>query len=235
MNEKNYFVRLSSIIKEKNMLAQNLCDNLLLVRHKNPIKGPNILIAAGFHGDEPAPTWAILEFIEKEQIAKVNISFLPLVNTTGFLKRTHLNDLGENPNRGFCHSGHPSREGVTLFENISLIKELAKDGFLSLHEDSDMEEFYLYSYENSGLTSAIYDTCRRFFKPYTKGVIEGANINNGIAKSHHDGSFEDFLSHEGVRAICTETPGRSRLDIRIKANIEIIKTFCQPKILFPHR
>ena len=38
--------------------------------------------------------------------------------------------------------------------------------------------------------------------------------------------FEDYLFHEGIqKTACTETPGQLPIEKRVKANIDIIKTF----------
>ena len=44
--------------------------------------GPNLLVAAGFHGEEPAGCWGVLRFLDEappDLLRRVNLSFLPLV------------------------------------------------------------------------------------------------------------------------------------------------------------
>src|SRR6185503_2993050 len=79
-------------------------DIVLLKPRDADASKPSILAAGGFHGEEPAGPWGIVEFLEtaaEATLKSVNYSFLPLVNPTGFIKAQRLNIYGENPNRGF--------------------------------------------------------------------------------------------------------------------------------------
>ena len=192
----------------------------------------NILIAAGFHGEEPAGVLAINEFIGTN--SNVSASFLPLVNPTGFYSNHRYNDYGQNPNNGWCHTESGiqelSYEGEMIQSNIGLIKSLAIDGFISLHEDCDETKFYLYTFEHSNEPGDFSNTLRnaelKHFDHLPDSILAGAQVKNGIIFNEHDGSFEDYLFHEGIqKTACTETPGQLPIEKRVKANIDIIKTF----------
>jgi hypothetical protein len=210
---------------------------ILLLTPKKSNEGPNLLIAAVFHGEEPAGGWGILRFLQEVSpniIASSNLSFLPIVNPTGFRTGRRTNDWGENPNRAFIHSdpeqSEPSREGRILVEHLPYIKLLAKDGFLSLHEDIEMEKFYIYTFENTETPGAFSEALRneeqKYFQAYPDGLLEGGLVSNGVIFRYCDGSFEDMLFHEGIpRTACTETPGLLNIDSRIEANVGIITAF----------
>lgn len=200
-------------------------------------RGPNILAAAGFHGDEPAGWLGVIRFLEnvpQDILKQVNLSFIPLLNVTGSLSNNRKNKWGEDPNRWFCHtpSGRPepSQEGLILLQNLPLLKSLACDGYLSLHEDVEMKEFYVYTFEN-GISPGLFSEALRFagnmfFDPCPDGIIEGANVSNGVVFCYCDGSFEDCLFHEGIpRTACTETPGLLDLNKRVEANMYILTAF----------
>jgi hypothetical protein len=210
---------------------------ILLLTPEKSVEGPNLLIAAVFHGEEPAGGWGILRFLQEVSeniIASSNLSFLPIVNPTGFKSCRRSNDWGENPNRGFIHSNPEqstlSREGHILVEHLSSIKLLAKDGFISLHEDIEMEKFYIYTFENAEVPGAFSETLRneeqKYFQAHSDGMLEGGLVSKGIIFRYCDGSFEDLLFHEGIpRTACTETPGLLHIDSRIEANAGIITAF----------
>lgn len=212
-------------------------DPILLLTLKQFVKGPNLLIAAGFHGEEPAGCGGVLRFLEtapQELINRANLSFLPLVNPTGFRFGIRVNYWGEDPNRGFCHtkSGRPepSKEGLILMKHLSILRSLAKDGFLSLHEDVEQSQFYIYTFENANAPGPFSETLRseeaKFFSPYPDGILEGGLVRNGIIFRHCNSSFEDLLFHEGVhRTACTETPGLFDINKRVEVNARIIATF----------
>ena len=200
-------------------------------------KSPHLLVAAGFHGDEPGGCWGLLYFLwttKDSTLASCSISFLPLVNPTGFRLGKRQNRWGEDPNRGFWHpevlSGHLSREGAILLREEGLLISLATDGFLSLHEDVEVDKFYLYTFEQRDrpgpFSHALRSAEEEFFQPYPDGLFEGAHIEEGIAFCHCDGAFEDYLFHRGIRnTACTETPGSRELSLRVQANAAIVNAF----------
>lgn len=233
--------RLHDLAFERGFLVKKLgvvgSEPLFLLQSRELKDGPNLLIAAGFHGEEPAGCWGIIRFLEsasEDLTNSSNISFLPLVNPTGFRCGKRTNDWGQNPNQGFCHTGtgrpEPSREGLILMQHLPLIKSLATDGFLSLHEDIELEMFYLYTFEDSDVPGPFSEVLQaeeaKIFRPYPDGLLEGGFVRNGIIFRHCDGSFEDFLFHEGIpRTACTETPGLLDINERIEANANIITAF----------
>ena len=211
---------------------------ILLMTSPPALHGPHILVAAGFHGEEPAGCWGALRFLEQVEdgvLGRVNLSLLPLVNPTGIRKARRFNDWGQNPNSGFCHtpSGvpQPSREGELLLANVDLLCDKAADGFLSLHEDIDETSFYIYSFEQSTspgpFSDALVEVESRFFDRIADGILEGGEIRGGVIFNHCDGSFEDALFHRGIpRTACTETPGQLPFERRVEANAAIVERFC---------
>ena len=99
-------------------LGPVLGHSLPLLRSRRGGAGaPRLLIASGFHGEEPAGPWGVIEFMRTlpEALAgQVDLSLLPLVNATGFAAGTRFNAQGENPNRGYgihANGDLPSIEG----------------------------------------------------------------------------------------------------------------------------
>jgi hypothetical protein len=213
---------------------------LLRTRQTHNHSDPKLLIAAGFHGEEKAGPWGILKWLEgcdEEILKRADLSFLPVVNPTGFNRGIRKNIWGERTNCGFCHKiDTPSKEGEILIKNIKFLTSLAKDGFLSLHEDILEHCFYIYSFEKSSepgpFTYAIRDLEAKFFKqmkndtPVNEESDPEALVKDGIVWKLCDGSFEDYLFHRGVlRTIVTETPGKCRISRRVDATKAIIDEF----------
>jgi len=223
------------------------------LRTKETYRNGNLrlLIASGFHGEERAGPLALLKWIETFDItlfSRVDLSFLPVANPIAFHRGHRYNDRKEPSNCGFCHpeSGErPSQEGVILLKHAQLLKLAAKDGFLSLHEDITEKKCYIYSFEHGDsptqFTYDLRDELIKFFGPPLDGepVVADATMttemrynkgstiaHDGIVFKHCDGSFEDWLFHEGTaKCIVTETPGKESLARRIKANIAMINKF----------
>jgi hypothetical protein len=187
-------------------------------RKLDPAK-KNVLIAGGFHGEEPAGAWGIIHFLETaspRELQKHNLHFLPLVNPTGFNCNRRENDWGENPNEGFIgDKNKPSREGALLVEHLGKIVKASAAGFLSLHEDSDMHGAYLWMNERGcdepgAVAKAILKTLSAHFGifsgsiPHRDGEVM---IANGIGFNATDDSFETLLINNGVPLTATpETP-----------------------------
>jgi hypothetical protein len=224
-------------------------DPLMLLTPTTPRPGPRLLIAAGFHGDEPAGCWGIVRFLnDSNAFDSLNISFLPLVNPTGFRRRQRINAWSEDPNRGFFHDDltthrganepPPSREGRILLDHLALLKSLATHSFLSLHEDVEYAKGYLYSFENSDSPGAFSQTLGKqaseFFPLFPDGPLEGGYVRDGIIFDFRDGSFEDYLFHSGIpRTASTESPGLAEIDQRVAANSQLIVALARYALAHP--
>jgi murein peptide amidase A len=111
---------------------------------------PKVIVSAGIHGDEPAGTLALLEFLEK---GGFNDAFewliFPALNPSGLLAGTRENAELRDVNRDFksCQSA----------ESCFYIRQLqAHDRFdlhLCLHEDWEYEKAYLYELNSGGSAS----------------------------------------------------------------------------------
>lgn len=209
---------------------------IVLLRPTAPIEGPNLIVGATFHGEEPAGAWGVMTYLFQELGAAppANISFLPLVNPTGLNRGTRHNVFGENPNAGWIRTGttspETSAEAKAILANIDLIADLGQDGVLSLHEDWEQARGYLYAYEQAGASPAwregLLAVIAEAFGVADAAEAPYAPLDNGVALNHRDGSFEDFMFENGAkRAYCTETPGLRDLPSRIRANCLLIKAF----------
>lgn len=198
-------------------------------------KIPRVLIAAGFHGDEPAGCWGILDFLTKQNPSlneQIALSFLPLVNVGGFQRGCRLNNQHENPNRGYLYQEgiKPSFEADMLLNFSRLLQDVSADGVLCCHEDILSQNAYVYSYENAPeagpMSYSITTALGRFFSIEKEAIIDGCQCHDGLIFNHSDSSFESWLFQQGARvAMCTETPGLAGFEQRIQANSHVIGTF----------
>ena len=196
---------------------------------------PPLLIVSGFHGEEPAGPWGVLEFLESaslELLSAAQLTVLPVVNVTGFSQGTRFNAWGENPNRGYL--GIPgenlSREGRILLDHQLLLVPAAREGLLTCHEDVLLSHAYLYSMERAEmpgeLTRALLAANAAHFPLHPDGLVDGCAVNGGIVFNHYDGSFESWLMSHGIAyAACVETPGQQPIARRIAAQHRMIDTF----------
>lgn len=201
---------------------------------------PPLLVVSGFHGEEPAGPWAVLEFLESaspELLSAARLTVLPLVNVTGFSKGTRFNAWGENPNRGYLGIAgeNPSREGRILLDHQDLLVPAAQEGLLTCHEDVLLSHAYLYSLERAEtpgeLTRALLAANVEHFPLHPDGLVDGCAVNGGIVFNHYDGSFESWLMSHGIAyAACVETPGQQPIARRIAAQHRMIDTFVRKSV-----
>ena len=117
--------------------------NILLLRKQKFTSGPRVLIAAGFHGEEPAGPWCILKFLEVYGYpSDVNMAFLPMVNPTGFRLSRRADFYGRKPNSGYINTGgidhlniNLSPEDKILKDSGNYLKIFAVDSTFTMHED----------------------------------------------------------------------------------------------------
>jgi len=251
--EKKLWMRILGFLEDEPMW-------LIRSREVTEHTDPKMLIISGFHGEEVAGPWAILKWLktcDTEVFKKIDLSFIPIINPVGFRKGTRYRVFGERNNQGFCHpeganackAGEKrSLEGDIIFDNKDALLQLAKDGYLSLHEDALIREYYVYTFDKRrrgpmarGLLTVLSN---HFKKPLdgltTNGITEenlneypgekGIMVRNGWVNHNklHDGSFEDFLFHENIpRVAVSETPGMYKLRRRIDAGVDVIGKFIE--------
>lgn len=227
-------------------------EQMWLVRSRGSAdhSDPKLLIVAGFHGEEKAGPYAILEWLDNcdsEFFKKVDLSFIPIVNPVGF-KKDHRYSNGAKSNGGFGQppvGEKPSREGQILINNIDILFPLAKDGFLSLHEDKQETGYYVYTFEKhkkpTKFSRGMRDSLGGFFSTQFSGVSDTDSavatvVRDGICFNFPDGSFENWLFTLGVpRCVVTETPqkggkihrGQYSLQNRVNASKTAIDKFIE--------
>jgi predicted deacylase len=224
----------------KNYKMKKLGD--VLVFSPKVMSRKNLLVVGGIHGDEPGGPLGIVEFLKqsnsKELLDRLSVSFIPVMNIFGFEHNKRKNEENKDINRNFnINKDDSSKETQIILDNKSFIIRLARDGFLTLHEDDTKEKFYIYTYgeETNPKQKKLFDA---LLMPGKKafGIASGkANdkyeIRNGFVRNVADGSFENYLADNGISGATTETPTKSDLKIRIEINRQIINSFLRSFLL----
>lgn len=122
------------------------CDGvdraMLCVDAGDPAR-PQVAIAAGVHGDEPAGPWALLDLVENGALPpRFAYRIWPCTNPTGFDAATRANADGIDVNRTFGGTGTSPEARTILATNAGCDFVLSID----LHEDCDAAGFYCYEY-----------------------------------------------------------------------------------------
>lgn len=201
---------------------------------------PRLLIASGFHGEEPAGPWGVLAFMAALPSAwrgAVDLRLLPLVNVSGFSAGQRFNRLGENPNRGYLPAfpEAPSAEGRVLKRHARRLTAWARDGLLTCHEDVLLAHTYAYTFEPhrrpGALTRALLSEAARHFELHPDGEVDGCPVRGGCVFNHRDSSFEAWLTARGVAvAACYETPGQQPFERRVAAQAAVMRAFVAQRL-----
>lgn len=208
----------------------------LLTRSAKQADARNILIASGFHGEEPAGPWGLLqalEAVDSDTLDRLNLAVLPLVNISGFSRGTRFNHHGENPNRGYLPSVdgiQPTEEGTILLSHQARLADYGRDGALTCHEDQALSHCYVYANEQteepSPTARALLACNAGFFPAHPDGHVDDCPIQDGIVFNQLDSSFESWMLANGSHhTYCTETPGQLPFDKRVAANAAMISLF----------
>lgn len=238
MNIEEYNSRLVKICRKKKMHLKKIGEvkKFPIYSISNSRKNlRTICFCAGIHGDEIAPSLAVLDFIENfdfNKLKNLNVVFIPIANPTGFRQNKRRNHRNIDLNRHF--SDERLRGENKMIYNY--LKKFKIYFFCSLHEDSDERSFYLYGFE--GVDKKIYEQIiklsKRFFLSKQKCVLlngkclKGQDPKNGIImimkNSENDGSIESRFFEDGIKfLLCTETPEKADLQERINLNKKIIE------------
>jgi len=190
----------------------------------NPKAKKSICFSAGIHGNEIAGQLSILEFLKifnAKKLKKIKIIIFPLINPYGYTNNIRRNSKDLDLNRHFCVS-RPKNENKIL---IDYIKKQNIVFFHALHEDLDKKQFYIYLFETH--KELIYNQILKLAKKHIPLDLDNKiykdKSDHGLIINEHDGSFEDYMFlHNTPFSMCTETPGKQKLEKRIKLNIEIM-------------
>lgn len=208
----------------------------LLVRQVNANVRGSVLVAAGFHGEEPAGPWGLLQFLGSKRVRladDVRLAVLPLVNATGFAAGRRFNDLGQNPNRGYGRGDmrrHRSLEGQALRRRWRSLLRLGADGVLSCHEHREASHAYAYTYEHlkrpGAFSRELVNALALHLPIHPDGMVDGCRVRDGVVFNRTDGSFESQMAVDGVPATaCLETPGLRPFAARVRAQAQAIEAF----------
>lgn len=208
----------------------------LLVRQVRADARCSVLVAAGFHGEEPAGPWGLLQFLASRRLRiadGLRLAVLPLVNATGFAAGRRFNDLGQNPNRGYGRGDlprHRSIEGRVLRRHWRTLRRLGADGVLSCHEHREATHAYAYTYEPykqpGAFSRALVQALGQHMPLHPDGLVDGCRVRGGVVYNQTDGSFESQMAVDGVPATaCLETPGMRPFATRQRAQSQAIEAF----------
>jgi predicted deacylase len=189
----------------------------------NPKIKETIMITAGCHGNEPAPIYALYNFLKTNpKIRNKRIVIVPCIVPFGFCLHIDKNINGIDINRDFF-SKQPQKETNLLKQ---LVKKYKPTFVLNLHEDPDEKMFFLYleGKHHRRMAEKLVSLVSKDMKFYKRKKVHNDVVINGIIESNEIGtSFEDYLTKLNIPNFCVETPGLYPLKDRVKVHEKILK------------
>jgi predicted deacylase len=190
----------------------------------NPQAQWNICIIAGVHGNEIAGPLSIVHMIsELEHELPRNYRYIiyPVVNPTGYDLRRRYDDDYRDLNAVYKDTltSKNYNEVQVLYQDFQ--KFLPFEAVITLHEDSDLDKFYMYGLgrQNLGLYHEVCRMAATLCPVWSSADIYGKQSDEMglILSDARDHAFDAYLYSCGAASIaCTlETPGKLAIDFRI--------------------
>lgn len=189
----------------------------------NPEIKATVMITAGCHGNEPAPVYALYNFLKnKPKIRNKRIIIVPCIVPFGFCLHIDKNIKGVDINRDFF-SNNPQKETKLLKQ---LVRKYKPAFVLNLHEDPDEKRFFLYLEGNNYRKRAekLVSLVSKDMLVYKRKKVHGDLVIKGIIEQTKPStSFEDYLAKLNIPNFCVETPGFCPLRDRVRAHERILR------------
>lgn len=200
----------------------------LLCAEMGPHTAPQIALAGGVHGDEPAGPWALLTLVESAGLdERYAYRIWACTNPSGYRAGTRANAEGLDINRNFGRGGQTPEARAIITANRDRKFPLSLD----LHEDCDAEGFYCYEYGEGDIGRCVIEAVRAHGFPVQDltrcdlgAPFENPELDDGVVRPHRTAEGEAIgglsytmliARHAARRALTFETPVRLPWDTRL--------------------
>jgi len=189
---------------------------------------PSVYLSAGIHGDEPAATEGLLDWVEKNPrvLRKFRALIFPCLNPWGLVNNNRLDPRGRDLNRCFNKIRVPQ-----IRAQLKILRGQSFDLALTLHEDYDARGLYIY--EVAGRRPFWAEDLLRAASPQVppdpRSRIEGRKARAGVVRRRVSPDLmpdwpEAFLLHfaHAARTFTIETPSEFAIDVRVAAHRAVL-------------
>jgi len=178
---------------------------------------PCVVVLAGLHGEEPAPTVAVLSMLpEIERTWTFPYLVVPNANPAGIAKGQPRSPFAS----GSVAANAAFREELTNGRTIGL--------FLDLHEDDRAPSVYLFGHEGTGYAISIRNmlyasgvTFAKDLRAWWETDMPKLEIEEGIVWDFQDGSVDDEMSLVAP-SVVVETPSSMPLEYRVAIHCRVL-------------
>ena len=209
-----------------------------VVRYRPPGAVQRVLILGGVHGNEPAGSAWVVEFIalisgQPLGYGKTAFDIVPLVNPWGWSRNKRFNREGLDINRDFA---------TFETQEAGILRQIFSNGTYDLvidhHEDPDASGFYLYQYGKRdatvsreviarirGLGYPIEQDVRMVILRTRDGLIDAPGWGIRYMRLSRQLSLTNYLRLEHSREVYTiETPMHLPIEERLRMHRRAFET-----------
>ena len=198
--------------------------------------GPQIYLSSGIHGDEPAGPLALLNMMTDGFFtAGIQWTVCPALNPTGLAAGCRENADGLDLNRDYL-----LRHSREVAAHAAWLESKPPPGlFISLHEDWETKDFYMYEInlgaDKPARAGDIINAVRHWFPPESGPQIDG-HLARGPGWIYH--ASDPDVPHGWPEAIfiaklgcplsfTMETPSHEVLASRVAAHCAAVRAACR--------
>ena len=190
-----------------------------------------VCIVAGLHGNEiagPLSIPHIMTDILHELPENYRYVIYPMINPSGFDLRQRFDADYRDLNAIYSKT----LKSTNYLEVQEFYQDALKftpfEAVITLHEDSEREQFYMYGLgkENLEYYHAICAFAKTWIQPWTNAEIEGCctDEHGFILSNARDHAFDGALYTKGLTklAYTFETPGKLNIHFRVNMMVQLL-------------
>lgn len=190
-----------------------------------------LCIVSGIHGNEIAGPLSILKIVDAiiyDLPKHYRFVVYPMINPSGFDLRQRFDSDHRDLNAVYGATLRSKNYfEVQVFYNDAL-NYAPFEAVITLHEDSDREEFYMYGLgkENLNFYHAICGFAKTCISPWKNAEIEGCvtDEHGFVLANARDHAFDGALYRKGLTklAYTFETPGKLECRFRVNMMVQLV-------------
>ena len=161
-----------------------------------------LYVSSGVHGDECAPPWSLLQWVETEPaiLNSKPVVIFPCLNPHGFVENTRHDHSGMDLNRNF------QDENVPLIGRWQdFLEDREFDLAVNLHEDYDALGIYLYEIvRTQSRGDQLLSACSEVIRRETAAMVDGSEFENGLLSHETNDADLKRVVDEDLEGGCPE-------------------------------
>jgi predicted deacylase len=191
----------------------------------------SVCVVAGIHGNEIAGPLSVLRLISAilyEFPEQYRYVIYPMINPSGFDLRERFDEDGRDLNAIYHVTLHSDNYDEVQAFYQDVLKFTPFEAVIALHEDSDLERFYMYGLgkENLDFYHAICKFASTLIPAWTDADIYGSRSDEHglVLTTARDHAFDGALYKKGLTkvAFTLETPGKLDIHFRVNMMVQLV-------------